>query len=156
MFGAYDGGRLIGSARYLQMRQWWHGRDLPMAGVAGVEVAPELRRRGVAKALLTELLAVMTERGFPVSVFYPSTPGVYRSLGWEFGGGFYRTEVAGRALTALLPPQAQAAGDEVRLRRAGPGAAEEASATMTAVFDAATDALIDSAFACTSFTTDSF
>jgi Predicted acetyltransferase involved in intracellular survival and related acetyltransferases len=30
------------------MRQWWHGRAVPMAGVAGVTVAPEYRGQGVA------------------------------------------------------------------------------------------------------------
>ena len=42
--GAYDGGRLVGTALYHDMRQWWHGRAVPMAGVAGVTVAPLVRR----------------------------------------------------------------------------------------------------------------
>ena len=50
MLGAFDGGRLVGSARYHLMRQWWHGRSMPMAGVAGVKVAPEERGRGVGTA----------------------------------------------------------------------------------------------------------
>jgi len=32
MIGAFDGGRLVGTARYHQMRQWWHGRSMSMAG----------------------------------------------------------------------------------------------------------------------------
>ena len=39
--GAFDGGRMVGSALFLDMSQWWHGRAVPMAGVAGVKVAPE-------------------------------------------------------------------------------------------------------------------
>ena len=50
ILGAFDGGRLVGTARYHDMRQWWHGRPLPMAGVAGVKVAPEERGRGVGRA----------------------------------------------------------------------------------------------------------
>lgn len=79
-----------------------------MAGVSGVKVAPEARGRGVATALLTELLAVLTGRGYPLSVLYPSTLGVYRSLGWELAGGFYRTEIPGPVLTSLLPPDSEA------------------------------------------------
>ena len=44
--GAYDGARLVGTALYHDMRQWWHGRAVPMAGVAGVKVAPEYRGQG--------------------------------------------------------------------------------------------------------------
>jgi GNAT superfamily N-acetyltransferase len=147
MLGAYEGGRLIGTARYLDTRQWWGGRSMPMAGVAGVKTAPEARGRGVATALLTELLSLLPGRGYPISVLYPSTPGVYRSLGWEFGGGFYRTEIAGPALASLLPPDSGAgggsgagsSGGEVRLRRAGAADAAEAFAVMSAVFAASRD-----------------
>ena len=139
LLGAYDGGRLLGTARYLDIRQWWGGRAMPMAGVAGVKTAPEARGRGVATALLTELLSLLPERGYPISALYPSTPGVYRSLGWEFGGGFYRTEIAGPALAALLPPDSGTSGGEVRLRRAGPDDAAEAFAVMSAVFAASRD-----------------
>jgi predicted acetyltransferase len=87
MFGAYEGDRLVGTARYLDLRQWWRGRVMPMAGVSGVKVAPEARGRGVATRLLTELLSVLTGLGYPISVLYPTAPGVYRSRGFEFGGG---------------------------------------------------------------------
>ena len=53
LFGAFDHGRLVASARYFDMRQWWHGRSLPMAGVAAVMVAPEFRGRGVGRTLMT-------------------------------------------------------------------------------------------------------
>jgi predicted acetyltransferase len=33
----------------LDMRQWWHGRAVPMAGVAGIKVAPEYPGRGVGR-----------------------------------------------------------------------------------------------------------
>jgi len=39
---AFDGDRMAATALYHDMRQWWHGRAVPMAGVAGVKVAPEL------------------------------------------------------------------------------------------------------------------
>jgi GNAT superfamily N-acetyltransferase len=44
------------------MRQWWYGRPVPMAGVAGVKVAPEYRGQGVGRALMTALTDLMTMR----------------------------------------------------------------------------------------------
>ena len=80
------------------MRQWWHGRAMPMAAVGGVKVAPEGRGRGVGRALMTALLREIAARGFPVSALYPATAPLYRSLGWEIAGGLYRGD-----RLALLP-----------------------------------------------------
>ena len=49
--GAFDGDRLVGSALFHDMRQWWYGRAVPMAGVAAVMIAPEDRGRGVGRAV---------------------------------------------------------------------------------------------------------
>jgi len=100
LLGAFDGARLIGSARYHPMRQWWRGRSVPMAGVAGVKVAPEERGRGVGRALMMSLIPDMGRRGYPVSALYPATVPLYRSLGWEFAGGNYETAVP---VSALFP-----------------------------------------------------
>jgi predicted acetyltransferase len=56
ILGAFEDGRLVGSARYHPMRQWWHGRSMPMAGVAGVKVAPEARGCGIGSAMMAMLL----------------------------------------------------------------------------------------------------
>ena len=84
--GAFDGDQLVGSALYHDLRQWWHGRPVPMAGVAGVQVAPEYRGRGVGRTVTTAIAQLMTERGYPLSVLYPATMTIYRSLGWEIAG----------------------------------------------------------------------
>jgi len=104
VLGAFDGSRLVGSAAFHDMRQWWHGRSLPMAGVAGVKVAPEERGRGVGRMLMTDLLGVIAARGYPVSVLYPVTAPIYRSLGWEIAGALYETLLPARSLGSLLPP----------------------------------------------------
>ena len=104
IFGAFQGGQLVASARWHDMRQWWHGRSMPMAGVAGVMVAPEHRGRGVGRALMTEVLAALASRGYPVSVLYPATTPIYRSLGWELAGGQYRVSLPARSLRTLLAP----------------------------------------------------
>jgi hypothetical protein len=104
MIGAFHGGRLVGSARYHLMRQWWHGRSMPMAGVAGVKVAPEERGRGAGTAMMTALLGQIGYRGFPVSVLFPTTAPLYRAAGWEIAGGWYETVLPARSLAALASP----------------------------------------------------
>jgi predicted acetyltransferase len=125
IFGAFDAGQLVASARYLTMQQWWHGQVMPMAGVAGVKVAPEERGRGVGKALMAALLADIASRGYPVSTLYPSTLSIYRSLGWEVGGGLYEAAMPSRALAELAAPDPVLGGagggpDAPGLRHASP------------------------------------
>jgi predicted acetyltransferase len=102
--GAFDGGRLVGSARYHVMRQWWYGRSIPMAGVAGVKVAPEERGRRVGTAMMARMLRDVADRGYPVSALYPATAPLYRSFGWEIAGGKYETVVPVRSLATLIGP----------------------------------------------------
>jgi predicted acetyltransferase len=104
VFGAFSGGRMVASASWHDMRQWWHGRSMPMAGVAAVMVAPEFRGRGVGRTLMTEVLDAIARRGYPLSVLYPATTPIYRSLGWELAGGDYRVALPARSLRSLLAP----------------------------------------------------
>ena len=119
--GAFDGDRLIGTALYHDMRQWWYGRPVPMAGVAGVKVAPECRGQGVGRAMMTALAQLMTERGYPLSALYPATMTIYRSLGWEIAGHLHEAVLPSRALTTMARPDAETAG----IRRPGPDDAAE-------------------------------
>jgi predicted acetyltransferase len=148
-FGVWDDGQLVGAARYYDMRQFWHGRAVPMAGVGGVKVAPEARGRGVGRALMAALLGAMAARGYSLSALYPATAHLYRSLGWEMAGGHYRAEVPGRSLGSLLPPDPQVpippdsldpvpAGPPP-LRRAGPADADDVIAVLAAVHAGARD-----------------
>jgi predicted acetyltransferase len=104
IFGAFAGGQLVASARWHDMRQWWHGRSMPMAGVAAVMVAPEYRGRGVGRTMMTQVLDTIAGRGYPVSVLYPATTPIYRSLGWELAGGHHRISLPARSLRSLLAP----------------------------------------------------
>ena len=119
--GAFDGGQLVGSALYHDMTQWWRGRPVPMAGVAGVQVAPEYRGQGVGRAVMTALAQLMTERGYPLSVLYPATMTIYRSLGWEIAGHRHEVVLPARALSAMARPDMKAVG----IRRPGPDDAAE-------------------------------
>ena len=119
IFGVFDGTRLVASARYHPMRQWWNGRSLPMAGVAGVKVAPEERGRGVGRAMMSVLLTEMAAQGSALSVLFPTIAPLYRAAGWEFAGGLYEAVLPSHALRALTP----AAGHDataVKFRRATP------------------------------------
>ncbi|WFE99326.1 GNAT family N-acetyltransferase [Micromonospora sp. WMMD964] len=99
-WGAFDDtGRLVGKAVDLHHDQWWSGRAVPAADVAGVAVAPEARGRGVARAMLTALLRGAHERGAAVSALYPTVAAPYRACGWEAAGVLRTVDLA----TATLP-----------------------------------------------------
>jgi predicted acetyltransferase len=119
--GAFDGDRLIGTALYHDLRQWWYGRAVPMAGVAGVKVAPEYRGQGAGRALMTALTDLMAERGYPLAVLFPATMTIYRSLGWEIAGHLHEAVLPSRALGTLPRADVKAAG----IRRPGPDDAAE-------------------------------
>jgi predicted acetyltransferase len=98
-YGAFDGaGRLVGTAEDLFHEQWWGGRLVAAADVAGVAVLPESRGSGAARAMLKLLLEGAYERGAAVSALYPTVSPVYRASGWAMTGHLRTAEVP----TALL------------------------------------------------------
>ncbi|MEH1168501.1 GNAT family N-acetyltransferase [Micromonospora sp. CPCC 205539] len=110
-YGAFDDtGRLVGKAVDLHHDQWWSGRAVPAADVAGVAVAPEARGRGVARAMLTALLRGAHERGAAISALYPTVAAPYRACGWETAGVLRTVNLA----TAALPRHRPAARLAVR------------------------------------------
>jgi predicted acetyltransferase len=111
--GVYDGALLVGRAVIWSFRQWWGGRVLPMAGVAGVVVSPEYRGRGVGTALMQGLIRRGRELGYPLSGLYPATVPVYRRLGWELAGTQDKVTIETGLLRALR-------GGDVVVREAGP------------------------------------
>jgi len=137
--GAFDGGRLLGAAKFLDMAQWWHGRSLPMAGVANVVVAPEERGRGTGRALMNALVTEMGAQGYPLSVLYPATATVYRRVGYELAGAQYQVSMPARSLRSLLPPDVPAGAPPAlpALRRVGPDDAAEIDAVIGRVHELA-------------------
>ena len=143
--GAFVGGRPAGGAMFHDMRQWWGGRAVPMAGVVSVRVAPEDRGQGIGRLLMAALLEEMAAHGYPLSVLYPATMPLYRSLGWELAGGRHTAVIPGRSLFRLTPPDAASAGaheaasGSPALRRAGPADAGAVIAVLSRVHEAARD-----------------
>lgn len=128
--GAFAGDRPAGAAMLHDMRQWWLGRAAPCAGVASVKVAPEHRGQGIGRRLMSALLETAAGHGYPLSVLFPATMPIYRSLGWELAGGRYEAAIPARSLRALAAPDVRGTGDGqdafdasaavVEIRRASP------------------------------------
>ncbi|SCF23225.1 Predicted acetyltransferase [Micromonospora purpureochromogenes] len=103
-YGAFDDtGRLLGKAVDLHHEQWWSGRAVPAADVAGVAVAPEARGRGLARALLTGLLRGAHDRGAAVSALFPTVTAPYRACGWDVAGVMRTVDVPTVALPRHRP-----------------------------------------------------
>jgi predicted acetyltransferase len=141
--GVFAGRQPAAGASFHDMRQWWHGRPVPMAGVAGVMVAPEYRGRGVGRRLMTALLDEIAAQGYPLSALFPATMPLYRSLGWELAGARDTVVIPARSLLHLVPPDAAVseAGSPPApaLRRAGPADAGAVIAALSRVHEAARD-----------------
>jgi predicted acetyltransferase len=121
--GAFVDGAPAGAAMLHDMRQYWLGQPVEMSGVASVKVAPEQRGRGIGRTLMTELLNLIAERGYPLSALYPATMPIYRSLGWELAGGRHQFSVPARSLRGLIEPDKATRGggaghQDVPVRRA--------------------------------------
>ena len=132
--GAFAGRRLVAAAQFHDMTQWWNGRAVPMAGVAGVTVAPEERGLGVGRALVTALLEVIAARRYPLSVLFPSAAdlplaglgdrrhlarGGHRGARAALAGAGRR---GGRRRAGTRAPGRGAAGGAAGRRRGGRGA----------------------------------
>jgi len=141
--GAFVGGRPAAGAAFQDMRQWWRGRPVPMAGVSSVKVAPEYRGRGIGRLLMTALLDEIAVQGYPLSALFPATMPLYRSLGWELAGARDTAVIPARSLARLIPPDVRPPEDEAApaadLRRAGPGDADAVIAVLGRVHEAARD-----------------
>jgi len=140
--GAFAGDQPAGAAIFHDLRQWWAGRAVPCAGVSSVKVAPEYRGQGAGRRLMTELLAAIAARGYPLAALYPATMPIYRSLGWELAGGRYRATIPARSLRDLLAPDAAVAAGTVKepaVRRVNAAEAAEIIGIIGGAHEAARD-----------------
>ena len=77
----------------INMGIWLGGKSVSTLGVQGVATAPEFRGRGVCRAMMRETIREAHAKGTSLSALYASTFRLYRSVGYEFSGGFYNAEV---------------------------------------------------------------
>ncbi|HJN73042.1 MAG TPA: GNAT family N-acetyltransferase [Myxococcota bacterium] len=80
------GGRVVGTAAFYPVGQWFGGGRVPSGAVAAVAVPPHERAAGVARTMMRRLLEEMREGGFPLSSLYASTAHLYRRVGYEVAG----------------------------------------------------------------------
>lgn len=109
--------RVVGHLGAWELGQWFGDRRVPVAGIAAVTVAPEVRSRGVGRALVLAGLDAAHERGEPLATLFPLTRAVYRRAGFELAGAHHRARVTTAALAGLDPP-----ADDVEVV---PGAADD-------------------------------
>lgn len=101
-WGAFDDlGRLVAKAVDREQGQWFGGRIVPASGIAGVVVAPEWRGQGLARLVITRLLAAARDRGAAISTLFPTTPFPYRRMGWEQVGALSYTAIPAMALASV-------------------------------------------------------
>jgi predicted acetyltransferase len=81
------GRQVAGGLALVPAGQYFGGRRVPMAGVAGVAVLPAHRGGGLARRMMIEMLRELRAAGgMPVSTLYPSTLRLYRAVGYEIAG----------------------------------------------------------------------
>ena len=93
-----------------------HGVSWPIAGIGGVGTLPEARGKGYMTQLLTHVIAVMREQGYPLS-WLGGDRQRYNSFGWETAGSSVELNFSRRALdrAGVEPVEIQAQDPEEAL-----------------------------------------
>lgn len=81
-----EGGRPVATLTRVPMGQYFGGRSVPMLGIAGVGVPPELRGRSFAKRLMQGCIRDAAREGWALSTLFASTHTLYRAAGYERAG----------------------------------------------------------------------
>lgn len=81
-----DGRHVTAGIVAYRIGQYFGGRAVPMAGVAGVVVTPHARASGAGSKAMTALLRELHAQGVALSTLYPATQPIYRRLGYELAG----------------------------------------------------------------------
>ncbi len=90
--GAADGERWVGGGAAYSFRLTVPGRrEVGAAGITGIGVSPDYRRRGILTRMMRWLLDQAAERGEPVAILYASEGAIYPHFGFGLAtlqGGF--------------------------------------------------------------------
>lgn len=79
-------GQVVAGLVGYRIGQFFGGQSVPMAGVAGVVVAPHARKGGAGSGAMLALLHELQAEGTALSTLYPATQPIYRKLGYEIAG----------------------------------------------------------------------
>jgi predicted acetyltransferase len=96
-----ENGRIVGAGGIYALEMWIGGRKVPVGGIASLAVAPEARRRGVARALIDSMHSEMQASGAALSLLYPFEEGFYERLGYGVTCPVLTLRVASRQLLAI-------------------------------------------------------
>ncbi|MEU7179477.1 MULTISPECIES: GNAT family N-acetyltransferase [Streptomyces] len=80
---ALCGGRVVAGGLGLLIPQWFGGRPVPSASMAGGCVAPEERGGQLAARLIAERLRPLQEQGAVLATLWTASTGYVRRMGWE-------------------------------------------------------------------------
>jgi predicted acetyltransferase len=89
----YAGDRLVANVTTLSDAHWFGGSPVTSGGVTSVVVAPDQRKRNLARAVVSEAIRRMYTRGDAISVLYPTTATLYRGMGYEIAGWWRLTDI---------------------------------------------------------------
>jgi predicted acetyltransferase len=103
-WGSFDGDDLAARLRVYGFTSWFHGAQVPTAGIAGVAVEPERRGSGHLARLFAAAFDEARERGEKISTLYPTAPGIYRGFGYEVVGSFDDVDVPLQNLSRVAAP----------------------------------------------------
>ncbi len=78
-----EDGEIRATAAVLPLEVFFHGRTVPMGGIAAVATHAAYRRRGYAGELMQAALRGMRERNVHLSMLHPFAHSYYRRYGWE-------------------------------------------------------------------------
>lgn len=78
--------RPVACALRIPMAQHFGGRAVSMVGIAGVAVSPVHRGAGLARDMMSRVVAELASEGVALSTLYASTRPLYRQVGYESAG----------------------------------------------------------------------
>lgn len=96
-YGAFDGGRLVGTCGSFALELTVPGGPRPVAGVTWVGVAPTHHRQGIATAMMRRQLDDLHAAGEPVAALWASEGAIYQRFGYGPASFSLRVQVPSRA-----------------------------------------------------------
>lgn len=85
LWGAWEGGRLLGGAISLDLSLNYVGKIIPVGGIGDLAVDPISRRRGVAGKIMSIFLEQCREKGQSLALLYPFRHDFYSQMGFGYG-----------------------------------------------------------------------